>query len=91
MEKFDSNPFPPSGWSTYCYNDYGSSYGCWGRGTGYAGGGMSGTQAQSVYGDYSLADDPLLAHVQHGEHARGGGRDGRLHVLLLGLWQHVRP
>ena len=32
METWDGN-FPPTGWSTYCYNDYGSSYGCWAKGT----------------------------------------------------------
>lgn len=47
--------FPPPGWSTSCYNAYGSAYGCWTKGDGYGTtGGFSGYNAQSIYGDYML-------------------------------------
>ena len=62
MEKFEGS-FPPTGWSTDCTNDYGSSYGCWAKGTtgpSYGCTGCSGSDVETVYGDYYL-DTTLYA------------------------------
>jgi hypothetical protein len=50
--------FPPPGWSVACTN---GSYGCWDKGSGYGTDPslFSGSQAQSVYGNY-LLDTSLI-------------------------------